>query len=195
MSETYRSWLVPLVLCCGCSAPGTPVREPVPPPADHPPLDPDLVEDVRIALGSVEDPEQVLDVVSGALAELEKDRLPSPIVEALDAFRHVEEESVAELLVRAVEQTMMEWERVCEGGEKAFGDLQFLGAEEKSAFIYDACGFDRYGFIDSAVAAEAPVMRVVLAFLIYGTLELHGALENVEVELLESFVLGKWNAD
>ncbi len=127
--------------------------------------------------------------VGRALANIERDRLPGPLVRALsEGGSQVEHTRLAGLRRALVHpEVRSTWPALC----PADLDLEALGAAERSGLrVYEACGLHNMKLLSASHVVSSHASEVLAAHAIFRHLRDHDALTDIEQRALSALARG-----
>ncbi|MFV8754493.1 hypothetical protein ACNOYE_28425 [Nannocystaceae bacterium ST9] len=157
-----------------------------------PSLDRETEQDIREALPEIEKlPVEIRrSFAARALAELEPERLPAPMIAALNDYGGAPPHYAGMVLLEPFAHdadTRATWELACPAGLGAIAD----GAAEGPRATYLRCELDRLELIEAGEISAASLGELVVAHAAWAWLVEHHADSELERRLLRMLVLGK----
>jgi hypothetical protein len=136
------------------------------------------------------DKEHHIPLASQALSELEKDRLPKALVEALARVSHgFREQRTISLMEAFLDPTVAaEWTKTCPAGPSALAEMSRLDRLRQARFLYEKCDLARIGFLTADEANPTDGVLLATSYVIYDFLSRHRALLPTEERLLRAML-------
>jgi hypothetical protein len=157
-----------------------------------PPLDPKTQQSVTEALDLLDTlpREHHSQLAAQAMAELEGERLPAPMVKAFDDASSVPPDMVGLVSMRPFAEdadSLKAWAVACPAGADAIAEVSQTGDIDK---MFADCSLGRWSLIDGTAARRMSRGRLILAHAAWGWLVDHHAETELERRVLRVFVQG-----
>ena len=154
---------------------------------DMPAVDEKGANSLGEALKNAEDHQRPLLAVVG-LAEIEGGRLPPPFIKGLDAIQNAPPEMRAQLLAKALSESMSMLDHLCGDGRKLMQSLATMAPEQRAVAIYEGCSLDKQGLLTKAEMNSRDGMMVLMGSLVFDHLSRGGELHAGERAAVEAMV-------
>ncbi|KIG12334.1 hypothetical protein DB30_01566 [Enhygromyxa salina] len=122
------------------------------------------------------------------LAETERDRLPDPFIEGLEALQNTPPEMRAQLLAKALSESMSMLDHMCGDGRKLMQSLATIAPDQRGVAIYEGCGLEKHGLLTKADMSARDGMMVLMGSLVFDHLSRGGELHAGERAAVEAMV-------
>jgi hypothetical protein len=157
-----------------------------------PPLDPETKQSVREAMDTLDTlpREYHAQLAARAIAELEGERLPEPMLKAFEDAQAVPPGMVNQVLMRPFADdadSLRAWAVACPAGADAIAEVTASGDIDK---LFADCELGRWSLIDGTAARRMSAGRLILSHAAWGWLVDHHSETELERRILRVFVQG-----
>jgi hypothetical protein len=123
-----------------------------------------------------------------ALAEIEKERLPGPFLEGLEAIGQAPPDQRSMLLAKALSESLPMLNHLCENGIALMKSLAEMAPEQRGPAIFDGCEMQAHGLVTREQMASRDPMMVLMGHLVFDHLSRGGELHAGERAAIEAMV-------
>lgn len=112
-------------------------------------------------------PEKTSFTACKALAEIERDRLPTFLTASLADYSNVAADQRAMTIAKNIDSSdgRSAWKAACPGGLAVLEELAMLAAEDRTELLWTKCEMSRFALFDAETVKAADAVGILLALL------------------------------